>query len=249
MTTQMNALVTGANKGIGLETVRRLGGTGFKVWLGARDAGRGEAAAKALRDDGLDVEWLELDVSSDDSVAAAARTLTARVSSLDVLVNNAGIAPGYVDALGPNGRYERPPSREDVADMKATYDVNVFGPVRVTQAFLPLLLASPAARIVMVSSYLGSIARAAGNGQSLNVMGYGSSKTALNSITVAFAKELSSRGIMVNAAAPGYTATDLNANKGGRTVQQAAGIIVQLATLEAGGPTGGYFDENGSLPW
>ncbi|MER8630677.1 SDR family oxidoreductase [Mesorhizobium opportunistum] len=249
MTTNVNALVTGANKGIGFETARRLAAMGFKVWLGARDAERGEAAAKMLRNEGLGVEWLQLDVASDDSVTAAAKTMTARISSLDALVNNAGIAPGYVDAVGPDGRYERPPSRESVADMKATYDVNVFGPVRVTQAFLPLLLASPAARIVMVSSYLGSIARAADNSQSPNVMGYGSSKTALNAITVAFARELSPRGMMVNAAAPGYTATDLNAHKGGRTVQQAAGIIVQLATLEAGGPTGGYFDENGPLPW
>ncbi|TJV45749.1 MAG: SDR family oxidoreductase [Mesorhizobium sp.] len=249
MTTNVNALVTGANKGIGFETARQLAAMGFKVWLGARDAERGEAAAKMLRNEGLGVEWLELDVASDDSVTAAARTLTTRISSLDALVNNAGIAAGYVDALGPDGRYERPPSRESVADMKATYDVNVFGPVRVTQAFLPLLLASPAARIVMVSSYLGSIARAAANSQSPNVMGYGSSKTALNAITVAFARELSTLGIMVNAAAPGYTATDLNAHKGGRTVQQAAGIIVQLATLKAGGPTGGYFDENGPLPW
>ncbi|MCA0046883.1 SDR family oxidoreductase [Mesorhizobium sp. B283B1A] len=249
MTTKVNALVTGANKGIGHETARRLAVMGFKVWLGARDAERGEAAAKTLRNEGFGVEWLQLDVASDDSVTAAARTLTTRISSLDALVNNAGIAPGYVDALGPDGGYERPPSRESVADMKATYDVNVFGPVRVTQAFLPLLLASPAARIVMVSSYLGSIARAADNSQSPNVMGYGSSKTALNAVTVAFARELSTRGIMVNAAAPGYAATDLNAHKGGRTVQQAAGIIVQLATLKAGGPTGGYFDENGPLPW
>ncbi len=249
MTTQKNALVTGANKGIGLETARQLAALGFKVWLGARDAKRGGAAALTLRDEGLDVEWLELDVTSDDSVAAAARTVVEQAPGLDVLVNNAGIAPGYVDALGPDGRYERPPSRENLADMKATYDVNVFGPVRVTRAFLPLLLASPVARIVMVSSYLGSIARAAGKGQSPNVMGYGSSKTALNAITVAFARELSPRGVMVNAAAPGYTATDLNAHTGGRTVQQAAGIIVRLATLEAGGSTGGYFDENGPLPW
>jgi len=249
MTTPKNALVTGANKGIGLETARRLAALGFKIWLGARDAGRGETAAKALRGEGADVEWLELDVASDDSVAAAAKAVAARVPLLDVLVNNAGIAPGYVDALGPDGRYGRPPSREDVADMKTTYDVNVFGPVRVTQAFLPLLLAAPAARIVMVSSYLGSLARASGNSQSPNVMGYGSSKTALNAVTLAFARELAPRGIMVNAAAPGYTATDLNAHRGGRTVQQAAEIIVRLATLEPGGPTGGYFDENGPLPW
>ncbi|MDX8447047.1 SDR family oxidoreductase [Mesorhizobium captivum] len=249
MTTRKNALVTGANKGIGLETARRLAALGFKVWLGARDGKRGQAAAEALRGEGFDVEWLELDVTSDESVAAAAKTVAAQTAGLDVLVNNAGVAPGYVDALGPDGRYERPPSREDVADMKATYDVNVFGPVRVTQAFLPLLLASPAARIVMLSSYLGSIARAAGESQSPNVMGYGSSKTALNAITVAFARELSPRGIMVNAAAPGYTATDLNAHKGHRTVQQAAEIVMRLATLDAGGPTGGYFDENGPLPW
>ncbi|TPI60292.1 MULTISPECIES: SDR family oxidoreductase [unclassified Mesorhizobium] len=249
MTTQKNALVTGANKGIGLETARRLATIGFKVWLGARDARRGQAAAEILRGEGLDVEWLALDVISDDGVAAAVKTVAAQAPGLDVLVNNAGIAPGYVDALGPDGRYERPPSRESVAEMKATYDVNVFGPVRVTQAFLPLLKAAPAARIVMVSSYLGSLARAAGNSQSPNVMGYGSSKTALNAVTLSFARELAPRGIMVNAAAPGYTATDLNAHRGGRTVQQAAEIIVRLATLEPGGPTGGYFDENGALPW
>ncbi|CDX58478.1 Short chain dehydrogenase [Mesorhizobium plurifarium] len=249
MATRKNALVTGANKGIGLETARRLAALDYKVLLGARDAERGETAAQALRGEGLDVEWLALDVASDGSVAAAAKAVAAQTPSLDVLVNNAGIAPGYVDALGADGRYERPPSREDVADMKATYDVNVFGPVRVTQAFLPLLAASPASRIVMVSSYLGSLARAAGNSQSPNVMGYGSSKTALNAVTLAFARELAPRGVMVNAAAPGYTATDLNAHRGGRTVQQAAEIIVRLATLEPGGPTGGYFDENGPLPW
>ncbi|CDX44107.1 Short chain dehydrogenase [Mesorhizobium plurifarium] len=246
--TMKNALVTGANKGIGFETARRLAALDYKVWLGARDAERGEAAAQALRTEGLDVEWLALDVASDGSVAAAAKAVAAQTPSLDVLVNNAGIAPGYVEALGPDGRYQRPPSREDVADMKATYDVNVFGPVRVTQAFLPLLAASPASRIVMVSSYLGSLARASGNSQSPNVMGYGSSKTSLNAVTLAFARELAPRGIMVNAAAPGYTATDLNAHRGGRTVQQAAEIIVRLATLEPGGPTGGYFDENGPLP-
>ncbi|PBC04647.1 SDR family oxidoreductase [Mesorhizobium sp. WSM3860] len=249
MTTRKNALVTGANKGIGFETARRLAAIGYKVWLGARDAKRGQAAAEALRGEGFDVEWLALDVTSEESVTDAAKTLAARAPSLDVLVNNAGVAPGYVDALGPDGRYERPPRRESIADIKATYEVNVFGPVRVTQAFLPLLSASGAARIVMLSSYLGSIARAAGESQSPNVMGYGSSKTALNAITVAFARELAPRGIMVNAAAPGYTATDLNAHKGHRTVQQAAEIVVRLATLDAGGPTGGYFDENGPLPW
>ncbi|UCI05539.1 SDR family NAD(P)-dependent oxidoreductase [Mesorhizobium sp. B1-1-8] len=252
MTTPKSALVTGANKGIGFETVRRLAAEGFKVWLGARDAERGMAAANALRAEGLDVEWLELDVASDDSVAAAANAVAARAPSLDVLVNNAGIAPGYVESFGPDGRYERPPSQENVADIQATYDVNVFGPIRVTKAFLPLLLAAPAARIVMVSSSTGSIGRALDPttaNAAVNLLGYGSSKTALNAVTVAFARELAPQGIKVNAAAPGYTATDLNGFKGHRTVQQAAEIIIRLATLDAAGPTAGYFNDDGPLPW
>lgn len=242
MTASKNALVTGANKGIGHEVARRLAATGFKVWLGARDAQRGTAAAQALRAEGLDVHWLAIDVTNEESVARAAEAVRAAGPSLDVLVNNAGIAI----------RYDLPPSQQNVADISATYDVNVFGPIRVTHAFLSLLLASPAARIVMVSSYAASLGRALQPGSPsypVNMMGYGSSKTALNAITVAFAKEFAPRGIKVNAAAPGYTATDLNDHKGHRTVQQAAEIIVRLATLDADGPTAGYFDENGPLPW
>jgi NAD(P)-dependent dehydrogenase (short-subunit alcohol dehydrogenase family) len=128
----------------------------------------------------------------------------------------------------------------------------VFGPIRVTQAFLPLLLAAPAARIVMVSSSTGSIGRALDSGtpnHAVNLLGYGSSKTALNAITVAFARELGPSGIKINAAAPGYTATDLNGFKGHRTVQQAAEIVIHLATLDADGPNAGYFNDDGPLPW
>lgn len=242
MTTSRTALVTGANKGIGREVARRLAVSGFKVWLGARDAERGAAAAQALRAEGLDVDWLAIDVTREESAARAAETVRAAGTCLDVLVNNAGIAI----------RYDLPPSQQHVADISDTYDVNVFGPVRVTQAFLPLLLAAPAACVVMVSSYAASLGRALdpdSASYSLNMMGYGSSKTALNAITVAFAKELAPQGIKVNAAAPGYTATDLNNHKGHRTVQQAAEIILRLATLDADGPTAGYFDENGPLPW
>lgn len=252
MMTSKSALVTGANKGIGREVARRLAAIGFTVWLGARDAGRGIEAAQALRAEGLDVHWLELDVTHDDSVAAAAKTVAASGPCLDVLVNNAGIAARYVESLTPDGRYAPAPSQEQVGDIQATYDVNVFGAIRVTQAFLPLLLGAPAARIVMVSSGQASIGRAVdptGAGYSTNIMGYGSSKTALNAITVAFAKELEPRGVKVNAAAPGYTATDLNGHRGGRTVQQAAEIVVRLATLDADGPTAGYFDDAGPLPW
>ena len=242
MTSSRSALVTGANKGIGREVARRLASDGFKVWLGARDAERGLAAARALSAEGLDVQWLPLDVTRDESVATAAKTVRAQDASLDVLVNNAGIAL----------RYDLPPSAQRIADIEATYAVNVFGAVRVTQAFLPLLLAAPTARIVMVSSGSGSLARALDRSTPnyvANMMGYGSSKAALNFITVAFAKELAPRGIKVNAAAPGYTATDLNQHRGHRTVQQAAEIIVRLATLDAEGPTGGFFDDAGPVPW
>jgi NAD(P)-dependent dehydrogenase (short-subunit alcohol dehydrogenase family) len=242
MTTSKSALVTGANKGIGREVARRLAAVGFKVWLGARDAERGMEAAQALSGEGLDVHWLEIDVTQNESVAAAVKTVGADEPCLDVLVNNAGIAI----------RYDLPPSQQRIADIQATYDVNVFGPIRVTQGFLPLLLAAPAARIVMVSSYSGSIGRAldrTSGSYPVNMLGYGSSKTALNAITVAFAKELAPQGVKVNAAAPGYTATDLNGHRGRRTVQQAAQVIVRLATLDADGPTAGYFDDDGPLPW
>ena len=253
MTTSKSALVTGANKGIGREIARRLATIGFKVWLGARDAERGTAAAQALAAEGLDVHWLGIDVTNDESVAAAANAVGAEASCLDVLVNNAGIAAKYLESLTPDGRYDLSPSRERVPDIQATYDVNVFGPIRVTQAFLPLLLAAPAARIVMVSSHAGSFGRGALDPTSAsyatNLMGYSSSKTALNAITVAFAKELAPQGVKVNAAAPGYTATDLNGHGGHRAVQQAAEIVVRLATLDADGPTAGYFDDEGPVPW
>ena len=242
MTTTKTAVVTGANKGIGREVARRLATMGFKVWLGARDAERGMAAAQELRAEGLDVQWLELDVTQDDSVAAAAKTVSAESASLDVLVNNAGVAINY----------DPPPSQQRVADIQATYEVNVFGPIRVTQAFLPLLLAVPSARIVMVSSSTGSIGSAldpATANHAVNLLGYGSSKTALNAITVAFARELGPSGMKINAAAPGYTATDLNGFKGHRTVQQAAEIVIHLATLDADGPNAGYFNDDGPLPW
>ncbi|MER9407395.1 SDR family NAD(P)-dependent oxidoreductase [Mesorhizobium caraganae] len=242
MTTTKTAVVTGANKGIGREIARRLATMGFKVWLGARDTQRGMTAERELRAEGLDVQWLALDVTQDDSVAAAAKSVVAETPRLDVLVNNAGIAINY----------ELPPSEQHLADIRATYEVNVFGPIRVTQAFLPLLLAAPAARIVMVSSSTGSIGRAldpATANHAVNLLGYGSSKTALNAVTVAFARDLATQGIKVNAAAPGYTATDLNGYKGHRTVQQAAEIVIHLATLDADGPNAGYFNDDGPLPW
>lgn len=236
MSTRKTALVTGANKGIGREIARQLGHKDHVVWLGCRDAARGEEAAASLRSEGVDARVLALDVTRDDSVAAAVATFSQHHDRLDVLVNNAGIATGGY----------APPSQASLADMKAVYETNVFGPVRVTQAFLPWLRKSGQGRIVMMSSSLGSITEQldlSSPTYGVNLLGYNSSKSALNMITVAFAKELAADGIKVNAANPGYVATDLNDHQGYRSVEQGAAIAVHLATLGPMGPTAGYFHD------
>ena len=241
MTNSSTALVTGANKGIGLEIVRGLGRLGYKVWLGSRDRGRGEAAAAQLRREGLDVVSLEIDVSDDASVAAAADALASQTDRLDALVNNAGVSLGW-----------SPPSEEAVGNVRAIYDVNVFGVIRATQTFLPLLKASRAPRIVMISSSLGSLAWASdfkAPMAQVNLLGYNSSKSALNAVTLAFAKALDPLGFKVNVGCPGYTATDLNQHQGHRTPEQGAAIGVHLATLPDDGPNGGFFDDAGVVAW
>ncbi len=235
------ALITGANKGIGKEIARRLGAEGTSVLVGARDAGRGAAAAKELTESGLDAYSIVLGVTDEASIGAAARQIESEYGRLDVLVNNAGIA---LD--------QTPPSLSDLDTLRRTYETNVFGVFAVTQAFLPLLKRSGAGRIVNMSSGLGSLAQnsdpnyeyAAAKG-----VAYNSSKAALNMLTVLFAAELKDTAIKINAADPGYTATDLNRNSGPRTVEQGAAVAVRLATLPADGPTGGFFDENGPVPW
>ena len=229
-------LITGSNKGIGLAVARQLGERGYAVWIGARDEERGESAAAGLRRDGVDARALTLDVTDDASVRAAADRLAGEVGALDVLVNNAGIS------LGTPARA----SEEPVEDVRAMFEVNTFGPLRVTQAFLPLLRAAKGARIVMMSSGLGSIAEAgdpAGLFWGVGYAGYCASKAALNMVTVKLAKELLADGIRVNSVDPGFTATDLNAHTGPRTVEQAAGVVVELATLGFIGPTGGFFHD------
>jgi NAD(P)-dependent dehydrogenase (short-subunit alcohol dehydrogenase family) len=236
MHTQKTALITGANKGIGREIARQLGRLGYTVWLGCRDAERGAEAAQALAAVGIDAHPLALDVGNDASVRAAARAFGAKHERLDALVNNAGVSTGGYAS----------PSEASLTDMRALYEVNVFGPVRVTQAFLPFLRKSGQGRVVMMSSSLGSIAEQldpASSTYTVNLLGYNSSKSALNMITVAFAKELLAHGIKVNAANPGYVATDLNGHQGYRTVEQGAAVAVQLATLSAMGPTAGFFND------
>jgi len=242
MTHTKTAVVTGANKGIGFEIARRLAAEGYRVFLGARDRDRGEAAAAKLRAQGLDAHWLELDVTGDSSAASAAEKLAAQTGTLDVLVNNAGIAEGFGIS----------PLEEPIEITKKVYEVNVFGPIRVTQAFMPLLKASKAGRIVMMSSELGSIQSLLdpeNEFYAINALGYNSSKSALNAATVSIAKAAEPFGIKVNAADPGYTATEMNGNSGYRTVEQAAEVAVKLATLGEDGPTAGYFNHNGVLPW
>lgn len=234
MTTKSTALITGANKGIGFEIARQLGNRDFSVWLGCRDSDRGERAASALRDQGIDARCLVLDVTSSESIKAAAGRLESEIPALDTLVNNAGMH------FGP------PPSasEEPVDDMRAIFDVNVFGAVRVTQAFLPLLRRSDLARIVMMSSGLGSLSSTlnmTSENWTVGFAGYCASKSALNMITVKLAKELAAEGIKVNAADPGLTATDLTGHAGDRSPEEAASIAVRLATLDASGPTAGFF--------
>jgi NAD(P)-dependent dehydrogenase (short-subunit alcohol dehydrogenase family) len=236
------ALVTGANKGIGLETARQLARRGMTVLVGARDAARGEEAAGRLRGEGLDARSLALDVVDAESAASAARRVEAELGRLDVLVNNAGIALGRT-----------PPSGTDLPTMRRVFEVNVFGVVTVTKAMLPLLLKSaPDARIVNVSSGVGSLANASDPNwefASLNSIPYPASKAALNMITVHLAKELRGSGIKVNAADPGFTATDLNQHRGTQTVEEGARASVALATLGPDGPTGGFYNAAGPVPW
>ena len=239
-THQSTALITGANKGIGFAIAQQLGKQGFSVWLGCRNQERGQKAVVELRASGIDAHLVLLDVTSSESIQEAVRHLENEVDALNVLVNNAGMH------FGP----PPPVSEESVDDMRAMFEVNAFGAVRVTQAFLPLLRQSKGGRIVMVSSGLGSVASTmdmTSENWNVGFAGYCASKSALHMFTVKFAKELSAEGIKVNAADPGLTATDLTGHMGKRTTDEAATIAVRLATLDAFGPTGGFFHDGHQL--
>jgi NAD(P)-dependent dehydrogenase (short-subunit alcohol dehydrogenase family) len=245
------ALITGANKGIGLETARQLGACGVTVLVGARDEARGVAAERALRDGGADARFVPLDVTDAKSAQQAADWIDREYGRLDILVNNAAIARGG------------PPSQTDLDAIREVYETNVFGVIMVTNAMLPLLRQAPAARIVNVSSEVGSITSMTDPASPLAQMpaglAYPSSKAALNMITAMYAKELRDTPIKVNAANPGYTKTDLNRNTGFRSVAEGAEASVHLATLDADGPSGvlwGHLwtagaphDAYGTLPW
>ncbi len=237
------ALITGANKGIGKEIARQLGAQGMTVLIGARDKERGKAAAAELTAGGADARAVLLDVTDQASIDAAAKQVESEYGRLDVLVNNAGIA---LDG-GPSSALTL-----EIETLRRTYETNVFGVFSMTRAFLPLLKKSGAGRIVNVSSGLGSLSQNSDPSwdyAAVKPLAYNSSKAALNMVTVIFAAELKDTGIKVNAADPGYTATDLNHNQGHQTVEQGAAAAVRLATLPDNGPTGGFFDEAGVVPW
>ena len=241
MNDKTTALITGSNKGLGHETARRLGELGLTVLVGARDANRGEAAVARLRERGADAHLVALDLTDAAGIAAAARAVTERFGRLDVLVNNAGVGGG------------QSPSRQDLGAMRALFETNVYGTLAVTQAFLPLLERSPAARVVNVSTSLASMSLAADPAHRIaqwnELFGYTASKAVINAFTVRLAHELRPKGIKVNAACPGYVATDFNQGRGVRTVAQGAEVIVRLATLPDDGPTAGFFDDAGRVPW
>ena len=228
------ALVTGANRGIGLETVRQLAEHGFTTILGARDLARGKKAADALRQNGLHVMPLKVDVTKQKSIDDAKKFVEDRFGKLDVLVNNAAIL------------YDSDQRAEsvDLRTVLEAFETNTLGAWRMCQTFVPLLKKSNQARIVSVSSESGSLAVMGGG-----TPAYSISKVALNALTRMLADELRSSKILVNSVCPGWVATDMGGRNAPRTVEQGADTIVWLATLPATGPTGGFFSDRKPIAW
>jgi NAD(P)-dependent dehydrogenase (short-subunit alcohol dehydrogenase family) len=239
------ALVTGANKGLGREVVRQLVRKGMSVYLGSRDRERGRQAAAALLREDLVASVIELDVTDPASVAAAAAQIAKDHGHLDVLINNAGI---HVAAPAVDITLE---------EMRQTFETNVFGVVTVTHEMLPLLSRSKTPRIVNIASTTASHALAS-NPDSMfakedRSLAYASSKAAVTMLTVQYANAFRRRPeyahIKVNSATPGYIATDLNNYQGNRTVEQGARVVIELATIDANGPSGGFSNDEGAVPW
>jgi NAD(P)-dependent dehydrogenase (short-subunit alcohol dehydrogenase family) len=244
MTDNKIVLITGANKGIGFATARELAQAGHTVLLGSRDPERGTAAAAGLAGQGLDARFVHLDVTDPATIAAAADLIDTEYRRLDILINNAGISR------------DRPhtPAELPVAALRETYETNVFGVVAVTNAMLPLLSRSPAGYIGNVSSGLGTVAFLTDPDSPLwryaNLLGYNSSKAALNAITLIYAASLRDTGIRVNALSPGFCATDLNNHTGHLSADEGGAHIARQVTLPGDGPTGVFLKENGgTYPW
>jgi len=231
------ALITGANKGIGLEIARQLGHQGITVVLGSRDPHKGQAAVDALKAEGLDAHTLKLEVTDAADRAAALTFLQEQFGRLDILVNNAGIMLEQSEGVTPES-------------LSKTYDANVIAPYFLTETLLPLLKAAPAGRVVHHSSILGSLATNASPGLPMAWMlpAYNSSKAALNMLGVIQAAALKDTHVKVNIAHPGSVKTDMNPG-GDLSLEDGAKTAVALATLPGDGPTGGYFHLGETLPW
>jgi NAD(P)-dependent dehydrogenase (short-subunit alcohol dehydrogenase family) len=232
-------LITGANKGIGFATAAVLAGSGHTVLLGARDGERGTTAARQLAGDGLDARFVRLDVTDTATITAAAALIDADYGRLDILVNNAGISRDR----------PHPPTGLPVALLRETYETNVFGVVAVTNAMVPLLRKSSAGYIGNVSSSLGTVASLSDPESPLwqyaNLLGYNSSKAALNAITLIYSHTLRADGITVNALSPGYVATDLNHHSGHLTAEEAGAHIARQVIRPDTDATGVFLNENG----
>jgi NAD(P)-dependent dehydrogenase (short-subunit alcohol dehydrogenase family) len=240
---QKVALVTGATRGIGLETVRQLAQSGVLTLLAGRDDARTRAASDTLKAEGLPVEPIALDVTSTESINQAVAQVQSRFGKLDILVNNAGI---LVDELG------KAPSQQSLQAWRETFDTNLFAVVEVTNAFLPLLKKAPAARIVNVSSQLGSFGLHTDPTSSIynfKIPAYNVSKSAVNAWTVHLAYELRDTPIKVNAIHPGYVQTEMNGGHGEIDVPTGAKSSVGMALIGADGPTGSFTYLGKTLPW
>lgn len=237
------ALVTGANKGIGLETARQLGKLGMTVLIGARDEARGAAAAAELKAEGIDARYVQMEVTDGESIRRAAGAIEREFGKLDVLVNNAGVMLDRSEGIASGASMEA---------IRRTFDVNYFGMVEVTQALLPLIRKSEAGRIVNLTSILGSIAEHADPNSPIynaKFLGYDCSKAAVNMFTNHLAFELRGTGIKVNAAHPGWVKTDMGGAGAPMEVVDGAKTSVWLATLGPEGPSGGYFHKDVHMRW
>lgn len=244
MSSKKIALVTGANKGIGLETVRQLAAHNITVLLGARDEKRGAEAASKLKAEGLDVQFLQLDINDTASQDNAAKFIADKFGKLDILINNAGIAQDF----------QVPASQGTLEQWRTTFETNVFNLVSLTQKLLPLVKKSDAGRIVNLTSILGSLAlhsdpKSPIAGSASSGSAYNASKSALNMFTVNLANELKGTSVKINAAHPGWVKTDMGGEAAPLEVGDGAKTSVQLATLPNDGPTGGYFHLGQTLPW
>ena len=237
------ALVTGANRGIGRAIAESLGRLGMAVVVGARDIDRAQAVVDELTATGCATAALGLEIACDSSVAAAAETIATRHGRLDVLINNAGIKLEH---------HPSAPSRANLADVTATFDTNVTGTIRVIQAMLPMLLESPRPRIVNLSSGLGSLTWNTTLGsryQERPLLGYSTSKAAINMLTVLFANEYRASRLRINAVDPGPVNTPMTQGKATREPDDGARPVVRCVLMRNDGPTGCFFDERGVVPW